>query len=106
MTEETLRPVEYPFWILSLPIRIFTAIVILLKPKYDPEKDVCPGCGFRGDSGTAGKTCRIEVTRVMNVEKLALRHKCFRCSAEFYTPVFRKASDWYREPVPQPNIKD
>src|SRR5271157_5443246 len=56
-------PITLIAYILSLPISVFTWIVITVRARrYDPEKEVCPACGFKGDKGTDGKTCRIEFT--------------------------------------------
>lgn len=61
---------------------------------YDPEKDVCPSCGFRGDSGTAGKSCTIRFVRTLGSEKGAIEHTCLRDGAVFYTKLFKRAEDW------------
>jgi len=95
-----LSPFTGIAWVLSLPIRTFASITSWVRRrKYDPEKDICPGCGFRGDSGTAGKTCRIQTREVHSAEKLALWHECYRCYAEYWTNTFIPAAKWYRKPI-------
>jgi hypothetical protein len=101
MTEEALKRVDYysPLtlivWLLSLPIRLFTFIVTRIRV-YNPEKDICPACGFKGDSGTGGKSCLVTCTPVTSTERVALQHICFRCTAHYYTPVLTKAVKWMK----------
>lgn len=90
-----LSPFKAFFWLLSIPVRIFTFVVTKIKTKnYDPERAVCPGCGFRGDSGTNKKTCRINHVAVEGAERAMNEHICFRCSAKYYTKLFKPAVQW------------
>lgn len=98
---ETLRAVDYfsPVtiisWILAQPIRLFGYIVKKVRV-YNPEKDVCPACGFKGDSGTGGKSCLVSCVKTTGPEKAALQHICFRCTAQFHTPIVVKAEKWLK----------
>ena len=89
-------PITVLAWLLSLPIRAFTWIVITVKTRrYDPEKRVCPACGFRGDSGTDGKTCRVEFVDTTGPERAGLQHFCFKCGCDRHiSPLFLKADAW------------
>jgi len=102
----TINPLIWISWILSLPLRFFTFVVVSYRrhqlKNYDPTKDPCPACGFRGDKGTAGAACRVQTRKTMGPEKLGLWHECYRCSAEYWTNILTKADAWYREPIPDP----
>lgn len=91
-----LFPVSIIAWLLAKPVQAFTWAVVKIKThRYDPEKRVCPGCGFKGDSGTNGKTCRVEFTRTAGPERAGIRHTCFRCGCDKHiSPLFRKAAEW------------
>lgn len=96
----TLAPLKFLFWILSLPLRLFAVIVNKMKV-YNPEKLTCPGCGFKGDSGTGSKSCRIRLVGVKgSTQEVMLRHTCFRCDASFYTKTFVNSKEWYKTPIP------
>lgn len=92
-------PVRVIVWIIALPIRLFTWIIAHSRTPYNPEKDICPGCGFRGDDG--GNTCRIQTVRTTGTEKAMIAHECLRCSAVFHTPCFRKPEEWMPTIAPQ-----
>lgn len=82
-------------WVVALPIRLVAwAIATTRERLYDPEKDICPGCGFRGDRGTGGKTCIIRFVRVDGPEKASIEHTCLRCEAKFYSKIFWPAEKW------------
>lgn len=91
-----LAPVKWLAWVAALPVKVFTWIVVQLKPPYDPETVTCPGCGFAGDDGTGGKSCKIRHVRVDSAHIAMNRHECFRCSATFYTKLFTPAKDWIK----------
>ena len=101
MTEEALKRADYysPItiiaWLLSLPVHLFARVVKSLRV-YNPEKDLCPACGFKGDSGTGRKSCVVTCTQTTGPEKVALQHICLRCTAQFYTPVLIKADKWLK----------
>ena len=91
----TFNPISWVAWILALPIRFIAWIIATVRSRmYDPEQIVCPACGFRGDSGTANKTCRISCVRTSGPEKAAIEHSCFRCNAKFYSKLFSQAQGW------------
>jgi hypothetical protein len=104
MSEEILKPADYlsPLtwiaWLLSLPIRVFTFVVVRVR-KYDPEKALCPGCGFKGDSGTNGKSCSVMCVEINEASRAALRHICFRCAAIFWTPCITDPRKWMAKKV-------
>jgi hypothetical protein len=90
-----LQIVGIPLYLLILPVKAFTWIVTKVKTRrYDPEKRVCPGCGFRGDKGTDYKTCSIKIKQTSGIERYSLEHNCFRCSAVHYSPLFTPADKW------------
>lgn len=98
MTVETvaeygLFPVRVIAWILSLPIRLATWVINLVRV-YDPEEAQCPSCGFTGDSGTGSKSCKIETIKTTGPEKAAIKHTCFRCSAEWASKTMLPADKW------------
>jgi len=73
-------------WIFAFPIIVLNkSIRWVRKRRYDPEKTVCPACGFRGDNGTDRKSVTVRFVRTFGPEKAALKFTCFRCSCEFYT---------------------
>lgn len=97
--EETLgvttNPISWISWILALPIRGLAAIISFIRERnYDPEEAICPACGFRGDDGTAGKTCRIHFVATSGIERGAIQHTCFRCNADYFSHLFRPAEHW------------
>ena len=82
-------------WLLTLPIKVFTWLIVKIRTRnYDPEKRICPGCGFRGDSGTNGKVCSIKHTATQGPERAANEHSCFRCGATYYSKLFIEADKW------------
>ena len=99
MAEETLKTVDYfsPItWIvgvLSFPLRFFAFVVSKIRV-YDPEKAMCPACGFKGDSGTGGKSCSVMCVKTNDAARYALQHICFRCACAFYAPVLTKVEKW------------
>lgn len=95
----TFAPLRFIFWLLALPLRLLAYIIRHLKA-YDPERLVCPACGFKGDSGTGKKSCRIKLVGVRGgVQEVMLRHTCFRCDASFYTKTVADSREWYRPPA-------
>jgi hypothetical protein len=49
-------------WILSLPIQILASAITWIRARrYDPEKVMCPACGFKGY--TDKRTSTIKFTR-------------------------------------------
>jgi hypothetical protein len=105
MTEQVLHPIDYVFsplrlvfWILSVPLRVTSWTVKKVRARtYNPEKDICPGCGFRGDGGTAGKTCRVTFRETDGPDRGNLEHECFRCSALFYTKTIKPVETWHKQ---------
>lgn len=91
-----LAPIGWLAWIISLPIRGTAWLVATIRAsKYDPEKLICPGCGFRGDSGTGGKSCYVKFTRTMGNERAAIQHMCYRCGCEeIFTKLYVPAEKW------------
>jgi predicted RNA-binding Zn-ribbon protein involved in translation (DUF1610 family) len=87
---------RFLLWILALPIQILAFVISWVRAsKYNPEKITCPACGFRGDSGTNGKSCTVTFVRVVEKEKAALRHTCFRCGCnEIYSSLTYPANNW------------
>lgn len=82
-------------WVFSLPIRVAAwSILTIRRRRYDPEKVVCPGCGYRGERGSSYKTCQIQFTPTNGPEQAAIGHSCLRCNAPYFTPLFRPAKDW------------
>jgi ribosomal protein L37E len=88
-------------WVIALPIRIFTWVVVKIRVRtYDPEKVVCPACGFRGDSGTSGRTCRVKFIETAGSEKAALQHICFRCGNDKWaSKLYAPAEKWMMQPA-------
>lgn len=100
-----LFPVKIVVNVLAFPITALAFIISAVKRRnYDPEKVVCPGCGFKGDSGTYGKTCRIVYYPVAGAEKAVNKHSCFRCGADFFTPLFLAADKWAAKQLPQDKL--
>jgi hypothetical protein len=92
-----LAPFKAVALVLSLPVRGFTWVAVRLKKPYDPERTVCPGCGFRGDDGTGGKSCTVIFIRTRGIEKAALQCRCLRCGCpDFYVKLFLPADKWLR----------
>ena len=88
------------FWTLALPIRTTAWIILTIRRRrYNPEKVLCPGCGYRGEEGSNYKTCRIEFTPTTGPELAAIKHECLRCSAPYFTPLFRPGKDWITTPL-------
>lgn len=86
-----------PFtWLIALPIRAFAWFVTTIRTRrYDPEKLVCPACGFKGDSGTNNKSCRIQFTPTTGNERAAIQHFCFRCGCDkIFSRVLVPADKW------------
>lgn len=104
--EVILFPVRVLAYVIAIPIHVFAWTIETLRQKrYDPEKALCPGCGFKGDSGTNGKTCRIQHILTSGPEKASNEHSCFRCGAKFYTPLFLVADKWAAKQWPQDKLK-
>lgn len=81
--------------ILASPINLLTSIVLKIRlRKYSPEKRPCPACGFRGDSGTYGKSCKVECIDTAGQERKALKHTCFVCGAEYASKTLQDPSKW------------
>lgn len=95
-------PVRWVAWILALPLRLLTWVIARCRKPYDPEKAICPGCGYRGEKSGEHRTCRIQCVRTKGPEKLSLESSCFRCSAIFYQPVFRKDVDGWMKVINTP----
>ena len=106
MAEETIQPIDYASpltwisWIISIPINLFSWVVEKVRI-YDPEKTLCPGCGFKGDKGTGGKSCTVKCTEVSDSVRYVLGHTCFRCGAHYFTPVLVKADLWAAKEQPK-----
>jgi hypothetical protein len=100
-TDIIFAPVGWIAWILSLPVEIFSFIVKKVRKPYDPEREVCYACGFKGDAGTDRKSCVIWFDDSVQGGP-ALRHDCFRCGARHWTKLFVPAGKWYRSPLPSP----
>ena len=83
-------------WIVAFPFRLFTWFVTKLKTRaYDPEKMVCPACGFKGDDGTNGKSCAVRFVRTKNNDRANIQHHCFRCGCdEIFSKLFSPADKW------------
>lgn len=94
--EQTHENPFNPFSWIALPIKGLSWIVTQVRARlYDPEKITCPACGFRGDSGTNGKTCSIKFVRTMGNERAAIQHTCFRCGCnEIFSHVYAPAGMW------------
>lgn len=86
--EGFLWTLTFIFKILVSPLNFLSWLIETIRRKrYNPEKEVCPGCGYR--------QCTIKFVRTMGEEKAAIQHCCYRCGCdEFYTPLFRKAQGW------------
>ena len=95
VTDRIFFPIKVISWLISLPIRATAWVIETARKRYyDPEAIVCPGCGFRGDSGTNKKSCSILFVRVAEPHRAMIEHTCFRCYSKSYSPTFRKAKDW------------
>jgi hypothetical protein len=82
-------------WTLALPIRgIAWTIITIRRRRYNPEKVLCPCCGYKGEKGSDYKTCIVEFTQTTGPEQAALKHSCLRCSAPFFTRTLLPASQW------------
>ncbi len=83
-------------WILALPLRILAFLISWLRRRrYNPERAMCPACGFKGDKGTGNNSCRINFIRTNGPEKAALQHICFRCGCDFYTAkMYQPVDKW------------
>jgi hypothetical protein len=105
LSEISLEFIFFPLrvisWILALPIDLISWMISTVRLKrYNPEKVICPGCGYRGERGSGGKTCRIRFTMTTGLERAHIEHTCFRCGAAFYTNLFLPADKWVvSEPV-------
>ena len=101
VADTLLAPLRWIAVILALPINFVASITeIVRKRRYNPEKVVCPGCGFKGDNGTDNKTCRIAHTLTGGPEKAVNEHTCFRCGALYYTSLFLPAEKWLaKQPI-------
>lgn len=91
-TEILFAPLVGLAWILSLPIRMLAwGIAKVRTQTYNPEKAICPACGFKGDHG--GNSCIIRFTRTKEY-KGAIEHDCLRCGALYYSKLFLAAEKW------------
>jgi hypothetical protein len=82
-------------WGLALPIRATAwTILTIRRRRYDPEKVICPGCGYKGEKGSNYKTCQIQFTYTTGPELAMIQHSCLRCSAPFFSHLFRPAKGW------------
>ena len=90
------NPITWIIWGLVLPIRGISWIITTIRARrYDPEKVICPACGFRGDSGTGGKTCRVSFKRTTGIERASIQHTCFRCGCnEIFSQLFLNPDKW------------
>lgn len=91
-----LAPIGWISWVIALPIRAITWTISTIRARnYDPEQLVCPACGFRGDSGTGGKSCMIKFIRTTGQDKASIQHMCFRCGCdEIFTSLFLPGQKW------------
>ena len=80
--------VEQGVKLLTVSIRFYQRRI------YNPEKTICPACGFRGDSGTAKKVCTVTTVDTVGHERKALEHRCFRCSATYYSHILTPVEKW------------
>lgn len=88
-----LFPIKAVAWVISLPIRGFVWVASL--KKNDPERTICPGCGFRGDSGTGGKSVVLNFRETQGAERAAIQCTCLRCgNNKFFLPVYAKVETW------------
>lgn len=88
-------PITLLGWLLIQPLNLFTHTVAYVKAKqYDIEKTQCPGCGFRGDSGTNLKVCTVEHKATRGHERAANEHVCIRCRAIYYSALVTPADKW------------
>lgn len=92
VVDNVLSPFRALFWILALPVRLFTYINRKFKV-YDPEKTVCPACGYRGEKGSSYRSCTVRFIRTSGAEKAALMCTCLRCQCKYATGVFNKNVD-------------
>lgn len=88
-----LAPIRLVFWIISLPIRLIGWLASRIRA-YDPEKTICPACGFKGEKATAYRSCSIRFIRTEGPEKGALLCNCFRCQCTYSTKLFAPADKW------------
>jgi len=98
-------PISVLAWLLALPVKAFTwAVVKMRTRRYDPEKEICPACGFKGDSGTNWKSCRIEFVRTAGSERAAIQHFCFKCGCDkHYSKLRMPAEKWMaKDPISNP----
>jgi hypothetical protein len=91
-----LFPITAIAWLLAKPIQVFTWVIVKVKTHtYDPEKVICPACGFKGDSGTGGKSCWIRFMPTKEKERFAIQHICFRCGCDkYFSNLAKKADNW------------
>lgn len=90
---------------ISLPVNLLAFVLEKIRwHRYDPEKVICPGCGFRGDSGTNGKTCRIRFIAFgsgFEENQAGIQHTCFRCGNDrWYSQTFVAAEKWIAKKAP------
>lgn len=89
-----LSPLKFVFYILSLPVRILTVIVVKIRTRrYNPEKVTCPGCGYRGERSGNYNTCTIRFT-LTSQKTGSVQHSCLRCSAEYYSASYLQCDKW------------
>lgn len=92
---------QFPAQIVASPIRLLAWMILKIKERtYDPEKIVTPCCGFRGDSGTNGKTCAINFMLTTSSDRANIQHTCLRCGCDkIFTKTYRKTDDWLAREV-------
>ena len=93
VVDTLLFPIKALVWLVALPIRLFAYIIKSLR-RYDPEKTVCPACGYRGEYSTNYRSCTIRFIRTTGNEKGALKCTCFRCQCDYATKLFAPAEQW------------
>lgn len=82
-------------WVLALPLRGAARTVIYIRRRrYDPEKILCPACGYKGERSSNHRSCTITFTLISGKEKAAIKHTCLRCSAPFFSGLLYPADKW------------
>lgn len=93
-------------WILALPLNLFASFLAWIKARrYDPEKIVCPACGFKGDDRANGYSCWIRFERVDEPNRGIIRHTCFRCGCnEIYSKPAYPVEKWLAKELPRRQV--
>ena len=103
--EFVVKTLTFIFSIIAFPVVVFTWTVRKIKTRsYNPEKRPCPACGFKGDSGTGGKSCRVLFVKTPTLERAHLEHQCYRCWACYYSGVNTPADKWLAKDPPLPRV--